>query len=733
LLEDFLALGWKVFPCHSIVDGRCTCGKKDCNSPGKHPRTGQGVKDASNDPAVVNNWARTWPEANWALACGRDSNVVVIDIDQKSGGFTSIDEYENNRQAGPLPVSLISLTGGGGRHLFFSYPQVGAVGNRVNWLPGIDVRSDGGYVILPPGTHISGGRYKWKNWDDVVITELPADVAQDIINKTAGGAPTSSAATAELTDVAGILEGLREGSRDDTLFKWACRLRRQHSSDADGGRAAATLLVMAAAQMANFPKEEAQKCIESAFKQDHTDELDELVAKGEAQALTDLGNRNRFLDLHGDDLRYVPELGWLRWGDIGWQVVPEERVRELTEDVSIKLHDEQSMIVDASVQKDYDKFIRYSESSGGLAAIEKLSRQSSKILRQVDDFDTKLTELACSNGIVNLQTGELRPFSRLDLVTKNTNVRYVPGLKSAQWQNFLDASTGGDRELQEYLQMAAGYTATGLCSEEVFFIISGPTASGKSTYLDAIMSALGDYFTTTQSETFMYRRGKDSSPQEIARLAGVRGTGISEIREGDSFNDELVKQVVGGDKVTGRHLYKGAFTYTPQFKLWIATNHDPSSTDAALMRRLKRIMFPYTVPKEKRDPELKKAVRSYIQEHILAWIVEGAMKYLAKGALTEPAAIQDAVNDYQDSQDVFKIFLEESVIVSPNAETSLFEMFTTYNQWNERVKQFPIKLPVFRQKMNDYGHKVGKMADGRDGYIGLAAKAPALTGNLAFI
>jgi putative DNA primase/helicase len=727
LLESFLALGWKIFPCHSIVDGRCTCGKKDCGSPGKHPRTGQGVKDASNDPAVVANWARTWPEANWGLACGRDSNVVVIDIDQKSGGFTSIDEYENDRKAGPLPASMVSLTGGGGRHLFFSYPQAATVGNRVNWLPGVDVRSDGGYVILPPGTHVSGGRYRWhKDPQDSILETLPADVAQDIINKTGSRNPAPT--DADITDLAGIFEGIPEGKRDDTLFRFACRLRRQHSGDSDGGRVAVTLLVMAAAQKANFPQEEALKCIESAFKQDHTDEIEEKSF----ESLTDLGNRNRFLELHGDDLRYVPEIGWLRWGDIGWQEVPNERVAELTEDVSMRLIDERAMIVDAGVQKDYEKFIRYSKSAGGLSAIEKLARQSSRILRQVDDFDTKLTELACSNGIVNLETGELRPFSRHDLVTKNTNTRYVPGLVSKQWQDFLDASTGGDHELQEYLQMAAGYTATGLCSEEAFFIISGPTASGKSTYLDAIMNALGDYFTTTQSETFMYRRGRDASPQEIARLAGVRGTGISEIREGDSFNDELVKQVVGGDRVTGRHLYKTAFTYTPQFKLWIATNHDPSSTDAALMRRLKRISFPHTVPKEKRDPGLKFAVRNSISEHILAWIVEGAMKYLAKGKLEEPSSIKQAVADYQESQDVFKIFLEESVIVSPGSETSLFEMFTAYQQWNDRIKQFPIKLPVFRQKMNDYGHQVGKMADGRDGYIGLAAKAPALTGNLSF-
>ena len=250
------------------MDGRCTCGKRDCGSPGKHPRTIRGVKDASNDPAVVAEWARTWPETNWGLACGRESNVVVIDIDQKSGGFSSIDEYESNRRHGPLPQTLVALTGGGGRHLFFTYPAT-QVGNRVNWLSGVDVRSDGGYVILPPGTHISGGRYTWHNFQDVVIEQLPADVAQDIINKAGGAAGTVD--QADITNVAGIFDGIPEGKRDDTLFRWASRLRRQHETDSDGGRAAVTLLVMAAAQKANFPKEEAVKCIESAFKQDHRD------------------------------------------------------------------------------------------------------------------------------------------------------------------------------------------------------------------------------------------------------------------------------------------------------------------------------------------------------------------------------------------------------------------------------------------------------------------------------
>ena len=706
-LSEYLSWGWKLFPCHAIVDGRCTCGQRDCSSPGKHPRTRNGVRDASKDPAVIHKWWSNWPEANIGLACGAESNVVVIDIDGRHN--PALDDYEAGRPGGPLPATLKAKTGGGGQHLFFTYPTQ-PVPNRVRWLEGVDVRSDGGYVILAPGSHISGSQYTWVD-PQQPMEPLPLDTASDIAKARSG-----TSGDFNLADSEWILNGVPEGQRDDALFRWACRLRRKHSTDEDGGRAIVTFLVLAAAEKANFPRDEALLKVEQAFKQDHSDGGYSTVD----EPLTDVGNRNRFLALHGDDLLYVPEVGWMGWTGKGWLSRQTEFVLNLAEDVSNLLVDEAGTIQDDNIRAAWEKHARKAQGWTAIRNVEAMARHAPGVLRSMDDFDQCLTDLACDNGIVDLKTGAIRPYSRSELVTRNTGVQYDPGARSQLWEDFLEESTQGDKELQEYLQLAAGYTATGLNTEECFFVITGPPASGKSTYVDGIMNALGSYAVTTQSDTFMYRRNQGSPETELARLAGVRKVSISEIRENDAFDEALVKQVTGGDRITARELYKKQFNYVPQFKIWIATNHDPASMDMAMLRRIKRIQFDHTVPREKRDPRLKMAIRTTERSAILTWIVEGAMKYLEFGKLKEPAAVTAAVQDYQASQDVFGMFVAECLRMQEGHTSYLTEVYAHWRIWAQEHGHPPGRIAPFRARLKERGLVSGLTDEGREYFPNLS-------------
>lgn len=217
------------------------------------------MKDATNDIQTVRMWETSYPAANWGLACGAASGVIVIDVDQKAGGFASFDAFCTEHGI-DLRSTLTATTGGGGRHYFLRAPSE-PVGNRVNWLPGVDVRADGGHVILPPGRHISGGTYRWDN-----PTAEPLNAPLAIVESIRGRSTSGG-----LDDAAGMLDGIPEGQRDETLFRWACRLRRQHASDTDGGRAVVTTLVLEAARKSGFPERDALAKVEQAFKQDHSD------------------------------------------------------------------------------------------------------------------------------------------------------------------------------------------------------------------------------------------------------------------------------------------------------------------------------------------------------------------------------------------------------------------------------------------------------------------------------
>lgn len=148
-----------IFPLHWITSaGKCSCGGPDCRSPGKHPLTIKGVKDASADAAMVANWWQRWPEANIGLAMGPTSGLFAVDIDPRNGGDVTLEDLE--REHGRFPDTLIADTGGGGTHYLFRFDQARRLPGKLG--KGIDIKGDGGYIVVEPSNHASGGRYQWR-------------------------------------------------------------------------------------------------------------------------------------------------------------------------------------------------------------------------------------------------------------------------------------------------------------------------------------------------------------------------------------------------------------------------------------------------------------------------------------------------------------------------------------------------------------------------------------------
>lgn len=182
ILEEALrlaGLGYPVFPCHAMQDGRCTCGKADCNSPGKHPRTRHGLKDATTDPARIHEW--DWTAANLAVVTGAVSGFIAIDVDPRHDGDRTLERLLQTH--GPLPDTVTQATGGGGRHFLFQHPgwPVKNDGKGKRLGPGIDIRGDSGYILVPPSW--TKGEYRWLDgrapWD-VPLAPLPTWLADSL-------------------------------------------------------------------------------------------------------------------------------------------------------------------------------------------------------------------------------------------------------------------------------------------------------------------------------------------------------------------------------------------------------------------------------------------------------------------------------------------------------------------------------------------------------------------------
>jgi hypothetical protein len=152
---EYAARGWRI---HPLETG------------GKKPRLKGWPKKATTDPDTIKKWWSDWPDANIGLACGKESGVFVLDVDGEKGKAT-FNEMQDASWA-----TLTAATGGGGYHLFYVYPNGGTViRNKQNFKPGLDIRGDGGYVVLPPSIHESGKPYGWKDANGPV-SSCPSDL-----------------------------------------------------------------------------------------------------------------------------------------------------------------------------------------------------------------------------------------------------------------------------------------------------------------------------------------------------------------------------------------------------------------------------------------------------------------------------------------------------------------------------------------------------------------------------
>jgi hypothetical protein len=150
-----LAAGWRVFPVHGIVDGRCTCGDEKCKSQGKHPLFNRWQTIVA-DEAEVRSWFARAPGINFGIATGAASGIMVLDVDPKNGGMESLAALE--REHGPLPETAAVRTGSGGIHAIFRHVAgVRNSGSRI--ASGIDIRGEGGFIVGPGSLHLSGERY----------------------------------------------------------------------------------------------------------------------------------------------------------------------------------------------------------------------------------------------------------------------------------------------------------------------------------------------------------------------------------------------------------------------------------------------------------------------------------------------------------------------------------------------------------------------------------------------
>lgn len=178
----------------------------------------QPYQSEAPDEALVTSWFERWPDANISVVTGAVSGLVVLDVDPKHGGDVSLAALE--KRHGALPATVESITGGGGRHVYFAHPGR-EVRNRAAMAPGIDLRGDGGVVIVPPSIHPSGRPYRWRAGHgpgEIGLAPLPVWLEEPRF----GGDERAGHPLAYWRGL--VREGVEEGRRNQTLASFTGHL-----------------------------------------------------------------------------------------------------------------------------------------------------------------------------------------------------------------------------------------------------------------------------------------------------------------------------------------------------------------------------------------------------------------------------------------------------------------------------------------------------------------------------
>lgn len=670
---DLACRGIPVFPC-----------KAD-----KTPWTEHGFKDATEDAnEVCELWARR-PGASIAMPTGRPSGRIVIDVDPRHGGNESLEQLQ--AKFGPLPVTLESRTGGGGRHLFFWCRGTDIRNSAGKLGPGLDVRGEGGYVILPPSPHPSGNSYSWVN-EKQAIVEMPGWLESLLIEPSPRG---TSAANGN-----GNGEKIPQGSRNQHLASLAGALRRK-----GGTQETIEAALLAENQRCDPPLSE--KEVQTIAKSIARYEPSEEEVPGRI-LITETANAERLCARYRDDLRFCSDRGvWCVWNDQLWAVNDVGGVMRRMQEVTRGIYQEAATQADENLRKALGAWAKQSESRRTQENSAAIARyfQGVEVRKFSAVFDTHPLLLNVSNGVIDLKTGELHPHRREDFLTKIVPIEYDPKAKCPKFLKFL-SETLPDPGLAGYLSRFAGYCLTGLTSEQVWFLFYGLTASGKSTLVNALHGLLGPYALALPENYFLVT--KNTTDFATANIAGVRLATCVESNEGRRLDVAKIKTLTGEDMISAALKYENYFEFHPQAKLVLATNHRPRvpATDDSIWRRVKILPFNITVPEDKRIPELAKRLLEDEGPGILRWAVLGCQAWLGN-RLDEPDAVKSAVNEYRTAEDVVRNFLDECCVMEASAQIPRKELFTEYLRWGKENGLHQMTTTRFGREL----HRLGIQGD----------------------
>lgn len=735
LLESALAMaagGWAVIPLHMPIDGACDCRRPNCSSPGKHPRTMNGLSDATTDADQIRKWWRMWPDANIGAVVADGYVVVDVDVADLATVFTTEE----------MPQTATSRTERGWHHLYSTrVPVRPKVGVRAH----VDLRGPGSYIVVPPSLHVGGLRYEWVVPIEDGIADAPAWVVE---------AAGSSRAAGDRPDDSD--NNIPEGQRNASLTSLAGTMRRRGMTAAE--IEAALQAVNAGRRKPPLPEDEVRAIASSigryepetnpdgpsrpieplqhdeAEGEPESDQIDHLIRQSLAA--------HHFVDRKGAEVRFDHGRRiWLIWHGHRWRPDRDQEIRRLWLAVLGERYTEALGITASEMrERTLAAIMAAGATDDAIAAGLRIAASMKPAATTGDAWDPDPWILGCENGLVDLRTGALRVGRPTDMVSRSTRLAYEPRATCPRWDRFLQEVFAADQELSGWFARLIGASLVGT-SKEVLAVHYGAGNNGKSVAFRTLgREVAGEYSVEIAVETLLNPNRTAGAPtSDLMRLRGARLAFTSEPEQGAKFKGGILKRLAAIDLLSGRELHGRQQEWPPTHTLHLATNHLPAADDASegFWRRI--ALIPWAVRFRKagepddglaEDPGLA-AVLAGEAPGILAWAVRGAVAYATVGTLHPfPAAVARETAAYRDDEDPLGGFLHEWVTPQAGASTPGPKVYEQYVAWAAAIGSKPMTAPVFGRAFTERHDRLGfpvhrRKVHGSPVYEGLIVARPA--------
>ena len=445
--------------------------------------------------------------------------------------------------------------------------------------------------------------------------------------------------------------------------------------------------------------------------------------------LGDIGNAIRFAQLFKGRMIFVREsslvlnydsvIGWIRGNTEDPYRAAQALVKVMAEDAAKNFAKNPS---DSNALKQLAEVKRASKKPA-IDAMIALAKAEGGMSVDMAECDADSFLIGVQNGVVDLKSGELLTPDPKRLVTKRANVLFDPDAECPRYEKFLKEAVPNDDE-RAFLIRFCGYCLSGEVSEQVLLFLLGTGANGKTVLIETMKAILGDYADKIQTEMLMqhFRNTQAASP-DLVQLQGRRFIYANETTEGRFLDDARVKDLTGGDAITGRLPYaKAAISFEPTHKLIIAGNHSPIVTDDSdgLWRRMILMKFTQKFEGEDCDRDLPAKLRAEAAGVFNLWL-KGFAEWHKHGLMI-PASLRNATNVYRTEQDLLEQFIGEECLVGVTESCTHNDLKRRYFFWCEDNNTKPLSGHRFGRKLTDRGYR---MDDDKRTRRGISVRLPS--------